>query len=144
MLFEASRIRSEREPIMLSPVDVVNGEPMPFPYIVRARYQFQIDGVIAGTVLRAIAPVAPRHQTSVVAAAAVDAVEASRDRGDEVDDDRRLVSLDALSEWESPSPVSPWSRLHDVVVRSLQLVNAAGSETLRATLGGPLRRLAAT
>ncbi len=128
---------------MLTPVDVVNGEPMPFPYIVRARYQFQIDGVIAGTVLRAVAPVAPWHETSLVAAAAVDAVEASRDRAEKVDEDRRLVSLDALSEWESPSPVSPWSKVHDVVMRSLELVNAAGSETLRASLGGPLRRLAA-
>ncbi len=128
---------------MLSPVDVVNGEPMPFPYIVRARYQFQIDGIIAGTVLRAIAPVAPWQQTSLVAAAAVEAVEASRDRAAEVDEDRRLVSLDALSEWESPTPASPWSKLHEVVMRSLELVNAAGSETLRATLSDPLRRLAA-
>jgi hypothetical protein len=128
---------------MFSPVDVVNGEPMPFPYIVRARYQFQIDGVVAGAVLRALAPVTPWRETSALAAAAVDAVEASRRNAEEVSEDQRLVSLDALSEWESPAPASAWSRFHDVVVRSLDLVNTAGSETLRATLGGPLNRLAA-
>ncbi len=129
---------------MWSPVDVVNGEPMAFPYIVRARYQFQIDGVIAATVLRAFSAVASRDVTSTVAALAVDAVESSREQLVEATEDHRILTLDALSEWEAtpPSP-SGWARVTDVVARSLDLINSAGSETLRAHLGGPLQRLAA-
>ena len=127
---------------MMTPVDVVNGEPMPFPYIVRAKYQYQIDGVIAGTVLRELARVAPRETTAEVALAAVDAVEASRADAAEVTDVGRLVSLDALSEWEA-EPATPWSRLHAVASRGAELVTAAGSEALGRILGDPLRRIAA-
>ena len=128
---------------MLSPVEVSEGEPVPFPYVVRARYEFQIDGVIAGAVLRALAPVAPRETTSQVAALAVDVVEAGRVGAVSLTEDRRLISLDALSEWDAPVPTTTWARLHDVVARSLALIDSAGSDKLRGTLADPLRRLAA-
>ncbi len=128
---------------MVSPVEVSNGEPVPFPYVVRARYEFQIDGVIAGAVLRALAAVAPRETTSEVAALAVDAVEAGRVGAVALTEDRRLISLDALSEWDTPIPTSAWARLHDVIARSLALIDSAGSDKLRRTLADPLRRMAA-
>lgn len=129
---------------MRSPVDDVSGEPMPFPYLVRARYQFQIDGVIAGTIVRAVADVAPRDLASQVAALAVDAVETSRRAATEATHEQRILSLDALSEWGSATAATTaWSRVADVASRSIDLINAAGSDTLRTGLTGPLERIAA-
>jgi surface protein len=115
---------------------------VPVASLVNARYQFQIDGVIAATVLRALDRVASSHLTSRVALLAVGAVEESRNRLAEASEDQRLTSLDALSSWDTPS-VAPGSTYADVVARSVELIDAAGSGTLRVNLGDPLRTLAA-
>ena len=120
--------------------DATIGDRMPFTRLVKARYQFQIDGVIAATVLSALDRVASSNLTSRVAMLAVGAVEASRTRRGEASDEQRLRSLDALSSWDIQS--SAPATYTDVVTRSVELINTAGSGTLRADLGDPLRALA--
>ncbi len=58
--------------------------------------------------------------------------------------EQRILSLDALSEWGSgPAATTARSTVADVASRSIDLINAAGSDTLRTGPTGPLRRLAA-
>ncbi len=60
--------------------------------------------------------------------------------------EQRILSLDALSEWGSvPAAPTAWSTVADVASRSIDLINAAGSDTLRTrahcSSAAPRRRL---
>lgn len=123
--------------------------------IIRARYEFELDAMVATLVARSMAEVAPREIAAKVTATAFAAVQHEEVRTP-APPTSRLAALDLVADWDGDlCPRIPWPRPHHddveelgdpmfsvVLARSIALVSRAGSEQLRGALGGMLGELA--
>lgn len=127
---------------------------VPWQLLIRARYAYEIDALIASTVVRAVAVVGSRELTAKVAEAATAGVHASK-RDEEATDGQRISFLSAAADWEDGGicpPYWPWhgprphyvDEISDPIVavvleRASALVAAGASEHLQASLGQVLQ-----
>lgn len=140
---------------MFNPDDFVGARDVPWQLLIRARYTYEIDALIASTVVRAVAVVGSRELTAKVAEAANAGVRASK-HDEEATDGQRIGFLSAAADWEDGGicpPYWPWHgpRPHyvddvsDPIVsvvlqRAVALVTAGASEHLQGTLGQVLQQ----
>src|SRR6476620_8095921 len=127
--------------------DFPGADHVPWQLLIRARYQYQVDAVIATMVARAALQVAPRSIGIQVAKAAMEAM--SFEGREEVPAERRIAMLETVADWDGelcPRPF-PWphrDELFDVgdpstvivAERAATLLAAAGSEGLQKALSG--------
>jgi hypothetical protein len=134
--------------------DFPGAQSVPWQLLIRARYVFEIDALVASTVVRAVATVGSRELTVKVAEAAAAGVRAS-ERGVEAGDGQRVGFLRAAADWEDDGICPPWWPWHGprphyvddvgdplvaiVLERAHALVDAAGSQQLQGALGAVLR-----
>lgn len=134
--------------------DFPGADHVPWQFLIRARYQFELDSAIASMVVRAAERVAPRALALDIAKAAF---EGSRFGGrDEAPAEQRIAVLSMVADWDGelcprwwpwPWPGPRRDDLLDigdplttiVLERALALVEAGGSEQLAKTLGAALR-----
>ena len=135
---------------MWSADDFPGAGEVPWRELIRARYEYQIDAIVASVVTRAVANVANVELAAEVAKAAI---EAARFDGEPVEApaERRLGMLETIADWDGDlCPRFPWppkphrfDELGDPMVslvlqNALTLVGAAGSEQLQKILGSAL------
>lgn len=138
---------------MWSSEDFPGAEHVAWPYLIRARYQFEVDAVIASMVARAAVVVAPRGVGAQIAKAAVEATKLGGGR-EEAAAESRIAMLNLVADWDGdlcPKP-RPWPHLDElteigdpsiviVIERSLAMLGAAGSEQLQKVLGSALEQV---
>ncbi len=143
---------------MWDPENFPGADNVPWPLLIRARYQFEVDAHIASSVVAAVARFAPEEVTAKVAKAADSAVRKSMSERAELSADQRVAFLGAVADWEDgelcprwwrwPFPWPPkkdWAReLGDPIAyvalqRGLDLITAAGSQQLQESLGGAIQ-----
>jgi hypothetical protein len=125
-------------------------EYVPWNLLIRARFAHEIDALIASLVIENIGRVASTQVTRVLVEAAH---AAAHGEPRPASADQRVAALEAVDEWERCGTRYPhwWPPHHhlgfddlsDPVVtvlqaRAAELVRAAGSERLQATLGAAL------
>jgi hypothetical protein len=139
---------------MWSSEDFPGAREVPWPELIRARYQFEVDAIVASVVLRAVAQVASTELTERVAEAAL---EGARFDGERVEApaERRLGMLETISDWDGdlcprfrwpPRPPRRDDELGDpmlgfVLDKAASLVQGAGSEQLQKVLGEALQQV---
>ena len=137
---------------MWSSEDFPGADHVAWPYLIRARYQFEVDAVIASLVARAALVVAPRGFGSQVAKAAIESTRLGGGR-EEAPAESRIAMLNLVADWDGdlcPKP-RPWPHLDElteigdptiviVLERALQLLDAAGREQLQQPLGSVLEQ----
>jgi len=138
--------------------DFPGADSVPWQLLIRARFQYQIDAIIASSVVHTIAKVATADVTAKVAEVAAQAVtRAAADQG-EVSGERRGQFMDAVANWDGELcprwwryfPVPPKPRWIEefgdpmflvTIGQALEFVNAAGSPGLQGSLGAVLTEL---
>ncbi len=137
---------------MWSSEDFPGADHVAWPYLIRARYQFEVDAVIASMVARAALVVAPRGFGTQVAKAAIESTRLGGGR-EEAPAEGRIAMLNLVADWDGdlcPKP-RPWPHLDEltelgdptiviVLERALQLLSVAGSEQLQKVLGAALEQ----
>ena len=137
---------------MWSSEDFPGADQVPWPYLIRARYQFEVDAVIASMVARAALIVAPRGFGAKIAKAAVESTRFGGGR-EEAPAERRVAMLNLVADWDGdlcPKP-RPWPRFDElteigdpsiviVLERAMALLEVAGSEQLQKALGSALEQ----
>jgi hypothetical protein len=134
--------------------DFPGAHSVPWQLLIRARYTFEIDALIASTVVRAVAVVGSHALTQKVAEAANAGVRASK-RDVEATDSQRVAFVSAAADWEDGGICPPWWPWHGprphyvddlsdalvavVLERASTLVSAGGSQQLQKALGGVLQ-----
>ncbi len=131
---------------------------VPWRLLIRARFVYEVDAVLASTIVRTVGSMASAGAGKALTVAAEKALADKRHA--EVSAQQRVAALTALLDWDdwcgTPWPRHwPWPpRPHDVfddlsdpvaalfADRALQLVKAAGSEALQKSLGGALAKMA--
>jgi hypothetical protein len=132
------------------PDDVPDFRATPWQLLIRARYVHELDAVLASMVVNKLEPYASREAVRTLASAAhVLGV----DRPEEASAEQRMAVLDAVLEWEDwpcgtpvpghHGPVGPRRVFDDIgdpmagvlFAKSSELVERAGSEALRTSLG---------
>jgi hypothetical protein len=133
--------------------DFPGAKGVPWQLLIRARYTYEIDALIASTVVRAVAVVGSRELTQKVAEAANAGVRASK-RDVQATDAQRVSFLGAAADWEDGGICPPWWPWHGprphyvdefgdslvavVLQQASALVAAGGSQHLQGALGGVL------
>jgi len=127
--------------------DFPGADHVPWQLLIRARYQYQVDAVIAAMVARAALQVAPRSVCTQVAKAAMEAM--SFGGREEVPAERRIAMLETVADWDGelcPRPF-PWPHRDElfevgdpttviVAERAAAILAAAGSDQLQKALTG--------
>jgi len=141
---------------MWSQEEFPGAREVPWQLLIRARYTYEIDALIASTVVRAVATVGAQELTENVAEAARAGVAAS-ERGVRASAEQRTAFLDAAADWEDGicPPWWPWPgpRPHYVdglgdpisaivLASAVTLVTQGGSPALHTTLGSVLGQAA--
>jgi hypothetical protein len=132
---------------MYGPDDNIDFSTIPWQLLIRARYAYEVDAVIASIVARQVSAVAPTSIAHAVTAAARESV--STGNREYAAPEARVTALSALADWEdnwcgTPYPHHPhFGELGDpmsevVLGQALELVRRAGSEGLQKTLGSAL------
>ncbi len=140
---------------MWSQDDFPGAETVPWQLLIRARYAYEIDALIASTIVNGVAAVGSRELAIKVAVAAKDAVRRSQGEGADAADELRLGFLRAAQEWDGPicgnNPPRPHGPRGDwleevgdpivavVLARGAELVRTAGSPALQKSLGAALQ-----
>jgi hypothetical protein len=135
---------------MFNQDDFLGAKSVPWPLLIRARYTFEIDALIASTVVRAVSTVASQELTEKVAEAARAGVAAS-ERGVLAGAEQRVGFLDAAADWDDGGICPPWWPWHGprphyvddlsdpitavVLASAAELVSKGGSAALQASLG---------
>ena len=137
---------------MWSAEDFPGAEEVPWPELIRARYQFEVDAIVASIVTRAVAQVAAPELSEFVAKAAV---EGARFNGERVEApaEGRLGMLSIIADWDGDLCPRFWwpprrhrdDELGDPLVnvvldKAVSLVETAGSEQLQKVLGTALQQ----
>lgn len=122
--------------------------------IIRARYEAELDALVASIAAGAVAQVAPREMALKVAEVAFASVREERAAAPATPESR-FAALEVVADWDGDlCPRIPWPRPHYadveevgdpmlnlVLTRASTLVDRAGSDQLRGTLGSVLRGL---
>jgi hypothetical protein len=137
--------------------DFQGANQVPWQLLIRARYTYEIDALIASTVVRAVATAGSQELTEKVAEAALAGVEAS-ERGVRASAEQRTAFLDAAADWED-GICPPWWPGHGprphyldgladpisviVLASAATLVAQGASPALQASLGSVVGQAAA-
>lgn len=137
---------------MWSSEDFPGARNVAWPYLIRARYQLELDAAIASIITRAVLQVAPREFGQLVARAAVEAI-GFDGASEEAPPGNRLNLLTQLAEWDGELCPRPprWPHFDEldeigdafqvvVLQRAAELLRIAGSDQLQKVLGGALER----
>jgi len=143
---------------MWDPENFPGADNVPWPLLIRARYQFEVDAHIASSVVAAVARFGSDEMTAKVAEAADGAVRGSMAERAELNAEQRMAFLGAVADWEDGELCPRWWRwpfpwpprkddahgLADPIAyvalqRGLDLITAAGSPQLRESLGGAIQ-----
>ena len=126
---------------------------VPWPLLIRARFVHQIDAVLASVIVNQVGAVASAEVTRAVARAAHETIGSGR--AEDVTPEQRVAAFDAVldfDDWCPTRPRHPWpwpgprprfEELSDpiaevVLQQAYDLVQRAGSEDLKKTLGSTL------
>ncbi len=133
--------------------DFPGADSVPWPLLIRARHAYEIDAVVASTILRQVSQLASVAVTERLAEAAHTALADSP--REEAGHDQRLNALTTMADFDELCP--PWFRwprpkpryddisdplLGLVVEGAMELVRSVGSESLNKTLGAVLQDIA--
>lgn len=132
---------------MFSPDDNIDFKTIPWQLLIRARYAYEVDAIVASTVARRVSEVASTNVAQAVTAAARESV--SGGNREHAAPESKVAALSALADWEdnwcgTPYPHHPhFGQLGDpiaevVLGQALEVVRRAGSEELQKTLGSAL------
>lgn len=137
---------------MFTAEDFPGAEEVPWPELIRARYQFEIDAIVASVVVRAVAHVATAELSEAVAKAAFEGASFDGER-EEAPAERRIGMLSIIADWDGDLcprfwwPPQPPRRddLGDPLVtvvldNAASLVRVAGSDRLQKALGSVLQQ----
>ncbi len=129
----------------------INGE-VPWQELIRARYQFEVDAIVASLVVRAVAAMGSRELAAEVTRAALEGARFDGERA-EAPAERRLALLQAVADWDGDLCPRFWwpprphrdDELDDpmisvVLENAANLVFAAGGENLQKALGSALQQ----
>ncbi|MCW2754293.1 MAG: hypothetical protein JWQ32_1704 [Marmoricola sp.] len=132
---------------MYGPDDNIDFSSIPWQLLIRARYAYEVDAVIASIVARQVTAFAPTNVAHAVTAAARESVSGAN--REHATPEAKVTALSAVADYDdnwcgTPYPHHPhFSELGDplsevVIAQSLELVQRAGSEELQKTLGSAL------
>jgi hypothetical protein len=145
---------------MWSQDDFPGAEHVPWQLLIRARYAYEIDALVASTIVNSVALFGSREQSLAVAAAASDYVQRSKAAGEPATNEQKVGFLSTVADWDGPwcgnNPPWPWpfhgprrdwqEEVGDpliavVFARAADLVNAAGSQVHGGEFHGALRAM---
>jgi len=141
---------------MWDPEHFPGADNVPWPLLIRARYQFELDAVIASTIVRNISALGSEAMASKVAVAATQAVAASREANGRDKAGRSDTTLSILGEFDDwcgtrwprwPGPRPKYDGLDPLVIvvadKAFAVLGELGSGHLQEGLGGVLNEIAA-
>lgn len=130
--------------------DFPGADNVPWQLLIRARFAHQVDAVVASTVVRTMSHYADDRAADHIAKVALAAVERSRQVGQELSPEDRVLMLERVADWDGdicppwwrwPWPPRP-RRLEDIndplvyeaLSRVLTFAKAVGSDVLNESL----------
>ena len=141
---------------MWDPEHFPGADNVPWQLLIRARYQYELDAVIASTIVRNIATLGSESLANKVGLAATKAVALSRESNGQDKANRSASTMSILAEFDdwcgTGWPRWPWPRPKSfdfdplVIVladRAIAVLRKLGSEHLQQGLGDVLNDIAA-
>jgi hypothetical protein len=137
---------------MWSAEDFPGAGEVPWQELIRARYQFEVDAIVASLVMRAVAVVGSGELSAEVTKAALEGAQFDSER-QEAPAERRLALLETVADWDGDLCPRFWwpprphrddeigdPMVNVVLENAANLVFSAGSETLQKVLGSALQQ----
>jgi hypothetical protein len=143
---------------MWDPEHFPGADNVPWPLLIRARFQFEVDAVVASTLVRNVARLVPDAVGREFAAVAVKAVASSREVNGRKKISTRSATMGAMMElddwcgtrwprWPGPRPKDdnpiPDPLVIGLADRGLAVLDSLGGGPLQEQLSGALQGIAA-